>query len=174
MATTELHTTVLGDEVELRLSAPWAAYWIALLRVLVGFWFLHAGATKILFGFTAQGYMRFASQGAITQPVLQAFSGGVLLTFTNYAIGWGELFIGLGLLVGALVRLASFFGGFLMMFFYFTNHGWENGMANGELWGLLLFPTLIVFGAGRVWGVDEWLEATTFVGNNRWARYLLG
>lgn len=171
---TEIHTTVLGDTVDLDLSEAWTGYWAVFLRVLVGYWFLHAGLSKLLYGFDAAGYMRFASQGAITHPLMAAFSSGALLTLTNYAIGWGEFLIGLGLVVGALVRLASFFGGFLMSFFYFTNHGWENGMANGELWGVLMFATLIVLGAGRVWGVDEWLERTAVVRNNRWLRYFLG
>ncbi len=30
--------------------------------------------------------------------------------FANVAVPWDELFIGLGLLVGAVVRLAAFFG----------------------------------------------------------------
>ena len=174
MATTEVRTTVLGNEVALNLSGPWVAYWAVFLRILVGYWFLHAGLTKVLFGFSAQGYMRFASQGTITEPVMQAFSSGILLTITEYAIGWGELLIGLGLIVGALVRLASFFGAFLMAFFYFTNHGWAHGMANGDFWGMLMFPTLIVLGAGRMWGLDGWLESTDFVRNNGWVRYLLG
>ena len=174
MSIIELRTTVLNDAVTMDLSAPWVAYWFAFLRVLVGYWFLHAGLTKVVFGFSAAGYMRFASQGAITEPIMQAFSSGALLTFTELAIGWGELLIGVGLVVGALVRLASFFGAVLMAFFYVTNHDWANGMASGDLWGLLLFVTIALMGAGRVWGVDEWLEDTDFVRRNAWARYLLG
>jgi len=34
--------------------------------------------------------------------------------FANVAVPWGELLIGLGLLVGALVRLAAFFGALMM------------------------------------------------------------
>jgi len=174
MSIAEIDTRALNDRVTLDLSAPWVAYWFALVRVLVGYWMLHAGLTKLLFGFSAQGYLEFASQGAITEPIMQAFSSGMLLTFTEYAVGWGEFLIGLGLIVGALVRLASFFGAFLMMFFYFTNHGWGHGMANGELWGLLMFFTIALMGAGRLWGVDEYLENTEFVKRNSWTRYLLG
>jgi len=42
------------------------------------------------------------------------------------------------------------------------------------LMGLVLFVTIIVFGAGRVWGVDSYLETTDLVGNRPWLRYLLG
>lgn len=173
MSTERIRTTAL-DGVDLELSGPWTGYWMAFLRVLVGYWFFHAGLTKVLFGFDAAGYLGGASRGAITEPLVQPFADGILLTFANYAVGWGELLIGLGLLVGALVRLASFFGAFLMFFFYFTNHGWANGMTNGDLWGLLLFVTLAVVGAGRVWGVDEYLERTDFARENPWVRYLLG
>lgn len=174
MSTTEMRTTVLGDEVSLLFNGPWVAYWMALLRVLVGFWFLHAGLTKIMFGFDAQGYMQFASAGTIMEPIMTAFSSGAALMFTNIMIPLGEFLIGLGLLLGAFVRLASFFGAFLMFFFYLTNADWAHGFTNGDLWGLLLFITLAVFGAGRVWGLDGWLESTNWVENNRWARYLLG
>ncbi|NIS32311.1 MAG: quinol oxidase, partial [Actinobacteria bacterium] len=73
-----------------------------------------------------------------------------------------------------LVRLASFFGAFLLFFFYFTNHGWTHGMANGELWGIMLFVLLAVLGAGRVYGVDQYLESMDWARDSRFARYLLG
>jgi thiosulfate dehydrogenase [quinone] large subunit len=49
----------------------------------------------------------------------------------------GETLIGLGLIVGGLVRLASFFGGVLMVFFYLGNASWSHGFVNGDLMGLL-------------------------------------
>jgi thiosulfate dehydrogenase [quinone] large subunit len=174
MATTQIDADVLGSETTLSVSGPWIGYWFALLRVMVGYWFVHAGLTKVLFGFDAQGYLQYASAGAITEPLMQPFASGLGLAFVNLAIPFGELLIGLGLMVGALVRLASFFGAFLMAMFYFTNHGWAHGFTNGDLWGLLLFVTMIVVGAGRVWGLDAYLEKTHFVQRNKWLRYLLG
>jgi thiosulfate dehydrogenase [quinone] large subunit len=47
-------------------------------------------------------------------------------------------------------------------------------MVNGDLMGLLLFVTVAVFGAGRVWGVDQYLERTDWAQNSRIAPYLLG
>jgi len=61
-----------------------------------------------------------------------------------------------------------------MFFFYFGNAGWANGFVNGDLFGLLLFVTIIVFGAGRVFGIDAVLERTAPVRNNQWLRYVLG
>ncbi|WP_246983322.1 hypothetical protein [Halorientalis marina] len=56
----------------------------------------------------------------------------------------------------------------------FGNEAWRRGFVNGELLGLVLFITAIVVGAGRVWGLDQYLERTTLVESNPWLRYLLG
>ena len=66
------------------------------------------------------------------------------------------------------------FGAFLMAFFYFGNAGWAHGFVNGDLMGLLLFVTMIVQGAGRVMGLDAYLEETDFVRNHPRLKYLLG
>ena len=40
--------------------------------------------------------------------------------------------------------------------------------------GLMLFVTVGVFAAGRIMGLDAYLEDTEFVQNNRALRHLLG
>jgi len=72
-----------------------------------------------------------------------------------------------------LVRLAAFFGGVLMTFFYLGNAAWSNGLVNGDLFGLLMFVTIGVLGAGRVLGLDALLEKTD-IGDTRAAKFLLG
>lgn len=176
MATTQYTERLFESDVGFEFSKPWAAYWMAFLRLIVGYWFFHAGYTKIVEegGFSAAGYLEFAAVGTIMEPVVAPFTSGIALDFVNIMIPWGEFAIGLGLLVGAFVRLAAFFGSLLMVFFYTINAGWGHGMVNGDLFGLLLFGTLIVFGAGRVFGLDAYLEQTRFVQNNKWLRYFLG
>jgi thiosulfate dehydrogenase [quinone] large subunit len=61
-----------------------------------------------------------------------------------------------------------------MTFFYLGNADWAHGYVNGDLMGLVLFVTVGVFAAGRIAGVDAYLEQTEFVRNNRVLRYLLG
>ncbi|MFB6094807.1 MAG: DoxX family protein [Halanaeroarchaeum sp.] len=172
--THEINTNVLGSDVSLRFSAPWAAYWLALVRIIVGFWLFHGGFTKLLeWPFSAKGYLLFASKGTVLAPVLQFFgNNAVLLTFTEWMIPIGEFLIGLGLIFGAFTRLAAFFGAFLLTFFYFTNAGWAHGMVNGELTGVLMYMTLALFGAGRVWGIDQYLEKMDWA-QSRWARLIM-
>jgi thiosulfate dehydrogenase [quinone] large subunit len=50
-------------------------------------------------------------------------------------------------------------------------HGWV--VDDHLIYAFLLFG-LGAFGAGRILGVDAWLERTSIVENNRWLRLFLG
>lgn len=173
--TQEMHTNVFGSHVSLRFSAPWAAYWLALVRVLTGWYIFHSGMSKVIeWPFDASGYLLHGSSGTVLEPLL-VFIGntGPLLAVTNFMVPVGELLIGLGLMFGAFVRLASFFGALLMGFFYFTNADWAGGAFSVEIMAMVLFITLAVFGAGRVLGIDQYLESMNWA-QSRWARLLMG
>ena len=170
--------TTFDDILNFDLGGPVAGYWLAILRVVTGYWFLHAGFTKFAFvsgePFDASGYLL---QGTAGSPIhgFFAWAAGTpwLMEFTNFAIPAGEFLIGLGLVVGALVRLASFFGVLLMVFFYLGNADWAHGLVNGDLMGLLLFVTIATLGAGRILGLDAYLEQLDLA-DTRIAKFLLG
>ena len=67
-------------------------------------------------------------------------------------IAWGEVLVGLGLLVGALVGIAAFFG--TLMNFSFMLAG--SASTNPVLFGLAVFLVLAWKVAGY-WGLDRWL-----------------
>ncbi|WP_418281747.1 DoxX family protein [Halorubrum sp. DTA98] len=171
-----VRTRLFGRTVSFDLDGPWTSYWMLFLRLTMGWWFMAAGLGKIMeYGvfYDAHGWMMFATEGTIIHPVTAWFAANAVW-LPNLLIPWGQFAIGLGLLVGCLTRLAAANGAFLMFFFYFGNADWGNGFVNGDLFGLLLFLTLIVFGAGRVFGIDARLESTEIVENNQWLRYLMG
>ncbi|MFC4356989.1 DoxX family protein [Halobium salinum] len=172
--TTTRQATWFGRTVDFDYADSVAAYTVVLLRLVTGYWFLHAGYTK--FGsFDASGWLVNATAASPIHGFL-AWAGQTpwMLEFTNFAIPTGEFLIGLGLIVGALVRLAAFFGGVLMVFFYLGNADWAHGYVNGDLFGLLMFVVVGVFAAGRIFGLDAMLEATEFVRQRPALRYLLG
>jgi len=168
--------TTVANPLDFDLQGTLAGYWVAVLRVLTGYWMLHAGLGKYLAAepFSAQGWLVNATGGSPIHGFLMwAGQTPWMLGFTNFMIPLGETLIGLGLVVGGLVRLASFFGAFLMVFFYLGNASWSHGLVNGDLMGLMLFVTMGVLGAGRVLGIDSIIEDMDFA-DSRVAKYLLG
>ncbi|WP_267639855.1 DoxX family protein [Haloarchaeobius amylolyticus] len=166
----------LADEFEFDLARPVTAYWFALLRVITGWWFFHAGVTKLI-----DSGLNFSYAPAYLEGMTGTALGPIPVLMAEY-FGWalpalvplGETLIGLGLMVGALVRLASFFGVFFMVLFWVGNAGFGHGLVNGDLMGLLLFATMMVVGAGRYFGLDAIIEKTRFVKQRPKLRYLLG
>ena len=177
--TQTIETKLLGSNLSLDFNGAWAAYWLFILRVLTGWWMFHAGLTKLwetyILGqpFGAGWFIKFAASGTILEPVLSLFNSPAGIAFTNFMIPWGEFLIGLGILFGVLTRTAAFFGAMLMFFFYFVNAGWAHGLFSGDMMGLVLFITIGLFGAGRVWGVDQYLEKMNWA-KSRTARLFLG
>ena len=177
--TQTIQARLFGSDLSLELNGEWAAYWLFILRVITGWWMLHAGLTKLwetyVLGepFAADWFIQFASQGTILEPVLMLFNNPAGIAFTNFMIPWGEFLIGAGILLGAFTRLAAFFGAFLMVFFFAVNADWAHGLLSSDLMGLVLFITIGIFGAGRIWGVDQYLEKMSWAQSYR-MRLLLG
>lgn len=176
MATTQKYEFA-GFEVTETLTGDWQRAWIAFLRVLTGWWFFHAGVTKILadgFNFTYGPIYLTTSMGDTVLGPLAVWMGNNLAWLIEPGVPLFETLIGLALMLGAFTRLASVGGVFFMTLFFVGNAGFGHGMVNSDLMGLLLFLTMIVFAAGRYWGLDAILEQTAFVENHPRLRYLLG
>ncbi|WP_135821933.1 DoxX family protein [Halostella litorea] len=178
MATNEATVDWLGREQEFEYAGSVAGYVTVLVRLVVGYWFLMSGWGKFAFvagePFSAAGYLANAGGSPISGLLAFVAETPWLLEFTNFMIPVGEFLIGLGLILGALTRLAAFFGGVLMTLFYLGNAEWAHGYVNGDLLGLLMFVLVGTFAAGRILGVDAFLEETEFVQQRPKLRYLLG
>ena len=173
-----VETQLLGRDVSFTVAGSWLAYWLVILRVTVGWWMLHAGLDKFLgWPFDASWFVGGAAAGTTLGPIVTLFADGAALSFVNIMVPLGQTLIGLGLVLGGLTRLASFFGAILMTFFYFINGetgGWAHGLVTGELLGLLLFAMFATLGAGRVLGVDSYLAEMDLFENNPKLQWLIG
>jgi thiosulfate dehydrogenase [quinone] large subunit len=160
-----------------------SVWFILALRLMMGLAFFQSGADKVLSGdFNAAGYLQNAPP-ANNSPVADVFvaMGNTpwLVDFANVAVPWGEILIGLGLLVGCLTRLAAFWGAFLMLMFYLGNWDIAHGYINGDFAYMLVFLSVAAFGAGRILGLDAYIEqydvgGQPLVERYPWTRYLLG
>ncbi|MEF8801970.1 MAG: DoxX family protein [Halolamina sp.] len=166
----------LAADFELSLDRPLTAYWLAILRVVTGWWFFHAGFTKLLEDGLAYSYGPMylkGMTGTVLGPI-PVWMGNNLAWLIEPGVPLFETLIGLALIFGVLTRLASVGGIFFMTLFWIGNAGFGHGLVNGDLMGLMLFATVIVVGAGRYYGLDGYLEQTEFVKQRPRLRYLLG
>jgi thiosulfate dehydrogenase [quinone] large subunit len=166
-------------------------FWIVLLRIVVGGWFLKAAWTKIavawlggivpypavssrFLGFHPKRVAEFAASNPIAwykdfleQTVLP--SAHVFARLQAY----GEVAVGLGLVLGLLVGLASLVGLFLSLNFALATQWMSFGQQGFHL--LLVTSMLVFLGtrAGRVWGVDGLLLRHATSSRRRRLRWLV-
>lgn len=143
-----------------------SAWFVLALRLTFGYAFLAAGLEKVLeSGWTAQGYLAnvAAANGNPLEPMFAWMATTPwFVSFVDVAVPWGELLIGLGLIVGLLVRLAAFWGATMMAMFYFGNWSIEHGIVNSDLAYVVVFLAIAAFGAGRIIGLDAVVENYEF------------
>src|ERR671935_594262 len=159
---------------------------VALLRVVVGLWFVKAVWTKVTIATGAVPYPTVSPRFVAFHPKRVAeFAAG-------NPIGWykdflettvlphaalfatlqtiGEVAVGLGLLFGIMTRLAALIGLFLALNFGLATQWMSFGQQGFHL---LLTTSMLMFlitGAGRVWGIDAWLSRVRGV---RWLASLV-
>jgi thiosulfate dehydrogenase (quinone) large subunit len=135
-------------------GSKYAAVILTLVRLYVGYQFLKAGWHKIAGdkAFDASGFLK----GAIAKPVMESGTQDSLypnfvaflqhfalpnVKLFNVIVPWGELFIGLGLILGVLTTTAVFFG--MLMNFTFM----LAGTVSSNPWLILLSIFIIAAGA---------------------------
>ena len=140
-----------------------SAWFVLALRLMMGVAFLNAGISKLVAAepFSATGYLLHAvpANGGPAVGLFTWMAGNAtFIAFVDIAVPFGQIAIGLGLIVGAFVRLAAFFGALMMGMFYLANWDVAHGMINGDLAYMLVFLAVAAFGAGRILGLDNYIE----------------
>jgi thiosulfate dehydrogenase (quinone) large subunit len=135
---------------------------LAVLRVYLGYAWFTAGLGKVTGGFDASGFIK----GAIANPV-KGPDGGVVygwyvdflqsvalpnIDLFNVLVPWGELLVGLGLMLGCLTTAAMFFG--LVMNFAFFFAGTVSHNPTDILFGFIILAAGA--NAGK-YGLDRWV-----------------
>ncbi|WP_136715444.1 DoxX family membrane protein [Halorientalis salina] len=176
MSTRKLETDLFGRETDFEYSEHWIGYALLGLRLVMGWTFFYAGITKVLDPeWTAAGFLLNAI------PEGNPF-GGLWATLANEWVwlidplnAWGLMLVGLCLLLGALVRWAAIWGAVMMLFYWAAALPLANGIVIDDhiVYALLLFG-LGAFGAGRIFGLDGYLEETSLVQRYPKLRLFLG
>ena len=177
-----LHSELLGRDVQFNYSETWLAYSMLGLRLVIAWVFLQAGLSKLFEGGVGEP-LAWSSAGFLENAIAEANPlYGVFQLFAEYTVIvdpmviFGQILIGLALLFGVLFRFAALMGALQVSFFWMAaGLPMENGYVidSSFVYMLLLFG-LGAWGAGRILGIDRYLEELAVVRNNPWLRYLLG
>ena len=156
------------------------------LRFVMGGMMLLAGLGKYAFvpggdSFDAFGYLSNVHGASPVSGIYATMAeSAVLLDAINVIIPLTQVLIGIALITGAFVRLAAFGGALQMLMFYLG--GWEGewlALFDSTLIYAVVFVALGAFAAGRVGGLDAYIERIRVRGEplvERYPklRYLLG
>ena len=147
---------------------------LALFRILVGIIFLWAGIEKLVAAepFSAAGFLKFGTAGTLGWPFVSgtpaegtifnpthdiwvglAANDG-LTGIVNLLVVWGEIGIGIGLILGLFTRFSAAMGTLMMLLFFFAAWDFAYGIVNQHLTYAIVCATLTGLGAGRYYGLD--------------------
>jgi len=139
-----------------------SAVWLAMLRILTGYVFIHAGWEKLANPEYTAGMAKtigyFASKNPY--PWMQSLLTNVALPNAELfapVFSWGELLVGISLLLGLFSPL-GLLGALAMNITFFFAAGWT-GPGTQTANEVLIFAELIMFlgFAGKVLSVDQFL-----------------
>ena len=138
-----------------------SALFIVLLRATIGGMILFAGLGKVsAWPFDAAGYLANVDPASPVSGIYAAMaSNAALMEFVNVVVPVTQLLIGVALIAGAFVRLAALGGAVQMLLFYLG--GWSGealALFDSTLVYAIVFLTVAAFGAGRVLGLDAYIE----------------
>ncbi len=164
---------------------------VAILRIAVGTIFFSAGFDKAFLSakpFTAAGFLKFGTAGspAFAAPVdgviynpTHAFwvdlaGNASLMSVINALVVFGELAIGVALILGIATRFAAAMGTLMMVLFFFAAWNLENGIVNEHIAYAVTTAAVGILGAGRFWGLDSVIEKAKVVRTAPRLRWVLG
>lgn len=145
---------------------------VAVGRIIIGIIFLWAGLEKLVgtTGFSASGFLAHGTSGTLGWPFVGADAKGPFnpttdfwvglsknspaMTLVNILVVWGELGIGVSLVLGLFTRFGAAMGTLMMLLFFLAAWDWAFGIVNQHLTYAVVTFGLAVVGAGNYFGLD--------------------
>ena len=161
-----------GAAITKQRDGQYTAIAVVALRVIMGWLFFYSGITKVLDPeWTAGGYLVHAvPQGNPFTGVWTVFAG---MPLVDILFQWGLTLVGLGIMLGAFTRWNAFWGSVMMLLIWASSLPLENGIIVDEhIVYIAVLLILSTMGAGRIAGLDPYLESRLAKDNSR-LRYLM-
>lgn len=161
---------------------------IGIGRIVIGIIFLWAGLEKLIGtpgGFSAAGFLQFGTNGTLGWPFFSGDPTGhvfnptasfwqglatnkTAMSVINPLVMYGEIAIGISLILGLLTRFAAAMGTLMMILFFFAAWDFAYGIVNQHLTYAVVTFGLGVIGAGNFYGLDASVGPMFPSGLRRW------
>ncbi|WP_070120438.1 DoxX family protein [Bacillus marinisedimentorum] len=137
-----------------------ASYLLTIIRVYIGYQWLHAGWGKVTGGFDASGFLKGSiGKASGDHPAVQGWWASFLEGFAlpnsglfSFMVAYGELLVGIGLILGGLTTFAALMG--IVMNFAFMFSGTTS--TNPQMTLLTIFILVAGYNAAKI-GIDRWI-----------------
>jgi thiosulfate dehydrogenase (quinone) large subunit len=137
-------------------------YLVVFFRLTMAWTFLYAASHQVFVpSFSVVGFL---SHTKTFHDVFVVFTTPTVAPITTFLVEYGHLLIGLSLLTGLMVRVSASFGVLLMCIYWFAHMDWpfientNNFIVDYHVVYAGVLVYLVVKKAGRVWGMDGWIE----------------
>jgi thiosulfate dehydrogenase [quinone] large subunit len=136
------------------------------LRFAIGWHFFYEGVSKAVNPYwTAAGFLE-QSQGFLSEWFIDLASNPSMLAVVDVLNVWGLIFIGLGLMVGALTRTVAVCGILLLLLYYLATPPWPGFeysipaegaylIINKTLIEMCALVVTLLFSTGHIVGLDR-------------------
>lgn len=142
---------------------------IFLLRVSLGWILLYAGYSKVTNPeWSAAGFLK----GAETFPGLYEWFGSpAMLPITNFLNEWGQVLLGIAIILGIMMTLSSILAALMMALYYFPSLnfpfvGEHSLIVDEHIVYAIGFLLLAALQAGQYYGLGNWWSGLGF-----WNKY---
>jgi thiosulfate dehydrogenase [quinone] large subunit len=146
------------------------------LRISLGWLFFYSGLTKVLDPtWSAAGFISTAK----TFPAFYAlFLQPSILPIVNVLNAWGQLLLGISLIIGVGMNLSTLLGCVLMLLYYFVTLNFpfvgEHGfLVDDHIIYIAALLVLRYFNAGEAIGFGKWIRQSAFIQRFSFLRFLL-
>jgi thiosulfate dehydrogenase [quinone] large subunit len=112
------------------------------------------------------------AEGTIFNPTQSLWAGmadnETAMTVINLLVPWGQVGIGVSLILGLLTRFGAVMGTLMMLFFFVAAWDFEFGIVNQHLTYALVTFFLGYIGSGNFYGLDRSVGQMVGPGLRRW------
>ena len=122
----------------------------------MGILFFSAGWVKITdSSWSVAGYI---SGSKIFTEFYSWLATPTILPIVNFLNEWGLTLIGIALLLGVFVRLASLFGFIMMILYYLPAYPLDHGLIDEHIVYSLVFLVFMSYGSGKILTLNNWIQ----------------